>query len=68
MLRWIVKYFNPDWEYEKYGLGTKAWPWPESAEIERIEFRRQLNKVLESSAALDKSIKEWNEKHGEYKR
>jgi hypothetical protein len=68
MLRWIVKYFNPDWELEKFGLGVKSWPWPKQKDIEQIKFRQELNKVLESSAALDKSIKEWNNKFGDYKR
>lgn len=68
MLRWILKYFNPDWEYERFGLGVKSWPWPKQKDIEQIKFRQELNKVLASSAALDKSIKEWNNKFGDYKR
>lgn len=59
---WAVKlnnYLNPDYwlfkDTEHY-----CWPWPKSSNLQEIEFRIALNKVRASSAALEKSIQNWN--------
>jgi len=64
--RWtekLVAYFDPDYWLFK-NTEHYCWPWPKSSNLQEIEFRIALNKVLASSAALEKSIQDWNNLQG----